>query len=50
MNIYSIFTKLPNMTLKLYLNVLLIYLMHYSTKNVILLHDIDKITINVTFK
>ena len=54
MNVYSIFTQLSNMTsytfIKLYLKVLLIYLMYYRITNVILLHDINKITINVIFK
>ena len=54
MNVYSIFTQLCNMTLytfiKLYLKILLIYLMYYQIMNVILLHGINKITINVTFK
>ena len=54
MNVYSIFTQLSNTTLytfiKLYLKALLIYLMYYQITNVILLHDINKITINVTFK
>ena len=54
MNVYSIFTQICNMTLytfiKLYLKTLLIYFMYYRNMNVILLHDINKITINVTFK
>ena len=54
MNVYSIFTQLSNMTLytfiKLYLKVLLIYFKYYQIMNVILLHDINKITINVIFK
>ena len=54
MNVYSIFTQLCNMTLytfiKLYLKILLVYIMYYQTTNVILLHGINKITINVTFK
>ena len=36
--------------IKLYLKTLLIYLMYYQIMNVILLHGINKITINVTFK
>ena len=56
MNVYSIFIQLCNMTLytsiflKLYLKILLIYLMYCQITNVILLHGINKITINVTFK
>ena len=54
MNVYSIFTQLCNMTLytfiKLYLKTLLTYLIYYRITNVILLHGINKITTNVTFK
>ena len=54
MNAYFIFTQLCSMTLytfiKLYLKILLIYLMYYQIMNVILLHGINKITINVKFK
>ena len=36
--------------IKLYLKILLKYLMHYQITNVILLHGMNKATINVTFK
>ena len=54
MNVYSIFTQPCNMTLytfiKLYLKILLIYLMYDRIMNIILLHGINKITIHVIFK